>query len=345
MPTDMFGNFLTPEEEERLRQQHLRMGVLPGFSGGPAVDTFSDIPRSLPAYGPAAGLGPSSYMGAPQGMPTYNQSPSLAAPSLLVDAGASTPTSLFSLPAPYQRYEAPEQKVRYMASRTPMIPTPVTPTPIDPTYGLAATDPNLQGVTPFSMASTTATPAQVQTQTPTPRDMSGIQRARDLARQQAAANQRAGDLASQRQAAANQRAQDLARQQQQQQAAVANQQVANAGTGWLGNMGIYDDLLSKKAVYDKGPGHPTVLKELVKTLAANKQAAQAAASHQAQKAAAQQALKDFYASRAYQEGGAEAPAGLIDVATEVDSFGRMGREAADRASVGMDRSDRSSGPR
>ena len=110
-------------------------------------------------------------------------------------------------------------------------------------------------------------------------------------------------------------------------------------------MGIYDDLLSKKAVYDKGPGHPTVLKELVKTLAANKQAAQAAASHQAQKAAAQQALKDFYASRAYQMEGAEAPAGLIDVATEVDSFGRMGREAADRASVGMDRSDRSSGPR
>ena len=100
MPTDMFGNFLTPEEEERLRQQQLRMGVLPGFSGGPAVDTFSDIPSSLPAYGPAAGLGPSSYMGAPQGMPTYNQSPSLAAPSLLVDAGASTPTSLFSLRSP-----------------------------------------------------------------------------------------------------------------------------------------------------------------------------------------------------------------------------------------------------
>ena len=35
---------------------------------------------------------------------------------------------------------------------------------------------------------------------------------------------------------------------------------------WLGNMGIYDDLISKKAAYDMGPGHPTVLKELVKTL-------------------------------------------------------------------------------
>jgi hypothetical protein len=62
-------------------------------------------------------------------------------------------TSLFSMPAPYQRYVAPQQQVRYMAPRTPM-----TPTPIDPTYGLAASDPNLQGVTPFSMASTTARP-------------------------------------------------------------------------------------------------------------------------------------------------------------------------------------------
>jgi len=30
----------------------------------------------------------------------------------------------------------------------------------DPTFGLAATDPSLQGITPFSMASTT--PAQIQ---------------------------------------------------------------------------------------------------------------------------------------------------------------------------------------
>jgi hypothetical protein len=32
---------------------------------------------------------------------------------------------------------------------------------IDPTFGLAATDPNLQGLTPFSTASTTMTPAQI----------------------------------------------------------------------------------------------------------------------------------------------------------------------------------------
>ena len=31
-------------------------------------------------------------------------------------------------------------------------------------------------------------------------------------------------------------------------------------------MGIYEDLLSKKTLYDMGPGHPTVIKELVKTL-------------------------------------------------------------------------------
>ena len=38
-----------------------------------------------------------------------------------------------------------------------------------------------------------------------------------------------------------------------------------ASNDWAG-MGIYDDLLSKKATYEMGPGHPTVIKELVKTL-------------------------------------------------------------------------------
>ena len=317
MPTDMFGNFLTPEEEERLRQQQLRMGVLPGFSGGSAVDTFSDIPRSLPAYGPAAGLGPSGYMGAPQGMPTYNQSPSLAAPSLLVDAGASTPTSLFSLPAPYQRYEAPEQKVRYMASRTPM-----TPTPIDPTYGLAATDPNLQGVTPSSMASTAATPTPAYINptpipTPAPRDMSGIQRARDLAGQRQVASA----------SAATQRAQDSARRQQ-----VASQQVARR----LGPMGIYDDLLTKKAIYDKGPGHPTVVKELVKSLAADRQAAQAAAraqaASQAQAARAQAQARAVIADAASRDRGGPSSRELAaarEVLSQVDTFGG-GRITGDR---------------
>ena len=113
MATDQFGNPLTEEERFRLMMEQQRMGLLPGLLGGPAVDTFSGIPTSLPAYGPAAGLGPSAYMGAPQGMPTYNQSPALAAPSLMVDAGMA---------------------------------------PVDPTGGLAATDPSLQGITPMSMA-------------------------------------------------------------------------------------------------------------------------------------------------------------------------------------------------
>jgi hypothetical protein len=93
MAVDQFGNPLTEEELYQLMLQQQQMGLLPGLLGGPAVDTFSGIPSSLPAYGPAAGLGPSAYMGAPQGMPTYNQSPSLAAPSMLVDntqAGMAT---------------------------------------------------------------------------------------------------------------------------------------------------------------------------------------------------------------------------------------------------------------
>jgi len=57
------------------------------------------------------------------------------------------------------------------------------------------------------------------------------------------------------------------------------------------------------------------------------QAAQAAQAGIAQQAAAQQALKNFYASRAYQEEGAAVPAGLIDVATQVDTFSDPGMGA------------------
>ena len=73
------------------------------------------------------------------------------------------------------------------------------------------------------------------------------------------------------------------------------------------------------------------------------QAAQAAASHAAQKAAAQQALNAFLNSRAYQEDGADIPAGLIDVATEVDTFGSISRGAADRAGVAIDAGARRGG--
>ena len=44
------------------------------------------------------------------------------------------------------------------------------------------------------------------------------------------------------------------------------QKVTPTSGDWLSNMGIYDDLISKKTLYDMGPGHPTVIKELVKTL-------------------------------------------------------------------------------
>jgi hypothetical protein len=53
------------------------------------------------------------------------------------------------------------------------------------------------------------------------------------------------------------------------------------------------------------------------------QVAAAEQAHRDQQASAQQALKDFMASRAYQQEGASIPAGLIDVATEVDSFANI----------------------
>ena len=50
------------------------------------------------------------------------------------------------------------------------------------------------------------------------------------------------------------------------------------------------------------------------------QIAAAEQAHRDQQASARQALKDFYASREYQQEGGSAPAGLIELATGVDSF-------------------------
>ena len=50
------------------------------------------------------------------------------------------------------------------------------------------------------------------------------------------------------------------------------------------------------------------------------QVAAAEQSHRDQQASARQALNDFYASREYQEGGGSAPAGMIDMASGVDTF-------------------------
>ena len=58
-------------------------------------------------------------------------------------------------------------------------------------------------------------------------------------------------------------------------------------------------------------------------------AAQVAAAEQAhrdQQASARQALQDFYNSRAYQQEGASTPAGLIDVATEIDTFATINEQ-------------------
>ena len=78
------------------------------------------------------------------------------------------------------------------------------------------------------------------------------------------------------------------------------------------------------------------------------QAAQAAADAQAQAELARQVYADLMAGRDRGEPSAREVERAMERATQVDTFGHIGRqeqEAADRASVAMDRSDRSSGPR
>ena len=242
MATDQFGNILSPEEEERLRQHQLRMKALPGLPGGVAVDTFSDIPTSLPAYGPAAGLGPSSYMGAPQGMPTYNQSPSLAAPSLLVDAGMAPVvelagptvnkfTPLGSDYTPQQLYTPVEE---LQQQNIPQNVIPITPT--DTTLAGMATVPFTGMESSFGAGTKVAAgPGWGFNVSPTDKSV-GVT-----------------------------------------WGTTPNAQLPSDQTGGISwpekptvqesvPMGIYEDLLSKKTLYDMGPGHPTVIKELVKTL-------------------------------------------------------------------------------
>jgi len=56
----------------------------------------------------------------PRYNPTIDESIINESISAQAPAPGSTTTSLFSMPAPYQRYVAPQQQVRYMAPRTPM---------------------------------------------------------------------------------------------------------------------------------------------------------------------------------------------------------------------------------
>ena len=63
---------------------------------------------------------------------------------------------------------------------------------------------------------------------------------------------------------------------------------------------------------------------------------------------ARQVYADLMAGRDRGEPSAREVQAAMERATQVDTFGHIGRqeqEAADRASVGIDRSDRSFGPR
>ena len=122
MAVDQFGNILTPEEEEELRQHQIRMGVMPAA-----------LPPTAPFGG---GIGLSNYKG--------NYGPYVA--PLPFTPEPIVPNEPFTIPQ--------------LASTTPTWDTSaVSNVPqFDPTGGLAATDPNLQGVTPMSMASTGLSP-------------------------------------------------------------------------------------------------------------------------------------------------------------------------------------------
>ena len=168
MATDQFGNELTEEELYRLMIQQQRMGLQPG-----PVDTFANMPAtppsidynqvmedwsdpgilSAPAFDaprPAttASVTPTWDTGAVSGVPqtamTRHERRGLQLP-----IGAFTPLPDLNVPA--FTPVGPSQQVPARIRQT-------IPTANDPTGGLSATDPNLQGVTPMSMASTGLSP-------------------------------------------------------------------------------------------------------------------------------------------------------------------------------------------
>ena len=239
MATDNFWlNPYDEEEQERLRQHQLRMGVTPARPYGP--------------FG--GGIGPGAYqgtmgMGTPMILPgeeTINIRPTDPTSAGMSDVSIGNEVAFgnqgvgsfrYSRPAPLpvtppgtmnfqdfldkvgpvqsgtrDAYYMPDGTVRNTAGD--LVSTETT---FDPTAGLAATDLSLQGVTPTSTASVDPTLAGMSTIPFTETELPS-------------------DTATQ-----------------------------VASNDWAG-MGIYDDLLSKKATYEMGPGHPTVIKELVKTL-------------------------------------------------------------------------------
>ncbi len=111
--TDRWGTRWVEEEEPDWLQ---------GYEKGPGL-----TPRLDPLGPLFAGT---IHTGGAEHLPNLGYNPTLDASiineSITTQAQApgSTTTSLFSMPAPYQRYTAPRQQVRYMAPRTQMMPTP-----------------------------------------------------------------------------------------------------------------------------------------------------------------------------------------------------------------------------
>ena len=103
-----------------------------------------------------------------------------------------------------------------------------------------------------------------------------------------------------------QMAQEAAGRQRQQQAAIDAQIAASV-------------MAPRQDAMPAAPAGPTQA-EIAAQVAAAEQA------HRDQQASARQALKDFMASRAYQQEGESIPAGLIDIATEVDSFATIAEQ-------------------
>ena len=103
-----------------------------------------------------------------------------------------------------------------------------------------------------------------------------------------------------------QMAQEAAGRQRQQQAAIDAQIAASV-------------MAPRQDAMPAAPAGPTQAEIEAQVAAAEK-------AHRDQQASARQALRDFYGSRAYQQEGASAPAGLIDIATEVDSFANIAEQ-------------------
>jgi hypothetical protein len=221
MATDQFGNILSPEEEERLRQHQMRMGVMPAalpptapFGGGIGLSNYKGKygPYEAPAPWSPEPIVPNEpfSMGqlASSITPTWDTGSvsnvsQFAGPTVnkFTPTGSDyTPQQLGTPIDELQQQNIPDNVVpldlafgAFGAQHVPALPVnpsgtmnfqdfldkvgPVqsgtrdayympdgtvrnaagdlvsTDTTFDPTAGLAATDPNLQGVTPFSQAS------------------------------------------------------------------------------------------------------------------------------------------------------------------------------------------------